>query len=49
MDRSQKERLYHRLDDEEDMSDQEKRGTYFGEIAEQEDRERWEDEQCGMY
>ncbi len=30
--------------DEEGMSDSERREIYFGEIEEQEDRERWEDE-----
>jgi len=47
MNRSEKEELYHRIDDDEEMSDREKRDQYRGEIEEQEDRERWENEQSG--
>ena len=48
MDRADRERLYNRIDEDESLSDSERRAAYFGEIAEQEDRERWECEQCGM-
>ena len=36
------EKLYHQIDQEEDMTDEEKRETYFAEIENEEDREGWE-------
>jgi len=42
MDEYQKGRVYDRIDDEEDMTDAEKREAYFGAIAEQEDQEEYE-------
>ena len=37
-----RQNLYNRIDDEDDMTDQEKRENYFAEISEQEDREEYE-------
>jgi len=48
MDKCEKERLYNRISDEDDMDDSEKRAAYFSEVSEQEDRERWENEQSGF-
>ena len=40
-----REKLYNRIDEEDGMSDEEKREAYFDEIAEQEAEEEWQDEQ----
>jgi hypothetical protein len=37
-------KLMDRLDDDENLSDSEKREIYFAALAEQEDMERWEEE-----
>jgi hypothetical protein len=42
------EELYWRIDAEEDMTDAEKRETYFAEIENEEDEKRWQDEQSGF-
>ena len=42
MDNYQKGRLYDRLDEDETMSDSEKRDAYFDAIAEQEEQEEYE-------
>ena len=42
-----KEQLYNQIDDDEDMSDAEKRESYFAEIGDQEAEEQWQDEQSG--
>ncbi len=48
MDDQEKQDLYEEIDDDEDMTDAEKREAYSGEIYEEEARERWEDEQSGF-
>jgi hypothetical protein len=45
VDRKNREKLYQQLDDNEDVSDKEKREAYFAEIANQEAEERWQNEQ----
>ena len=40
-----KDKLYETIDNEEDMTDQEKRDAYFSEIEEQEAEEKWQNEQ----
>ena len=37
------EELYWKIDEEEELSDEEKRETYFAELANQEAKEEWED------
>ena len=37
--------LYNRIDEEDDMSDEEKREAYFNEIDEQRAEEDWQDQQ----
>jgi len=37
--------LYWKIDDENDLSDEEKREIYFNELDVIEDEERWQDEQ----
>jgi len=44
MNNAEKEDLYDRIDEDDEMSDSEKRETYFAEVEEQEDRDRWENE-----
>jgi hypothetical protein len=39
-----KDALYETIDDDNDMPDQEKRDTYFGEIANDEAREQWKND-----
>jgi len=39
--------LYDRIDEDEEMTDQEKRDTYYSEQQRQLDEERWRDEQEG--
>ena len=39
------EELYNKIDEDEEMSDSEKRETYFAEIAAQQDYEDWCDNQ----
>ena len=47
----EKEALYNRLskaqEQDDTLTDKDLRDAYFSSIAEQEDRERWEDEQSG--
>lgn len=40
-----KDKLYERIDAEEDMSDQEKREVYFAEIAAEKAEREWEENQ----
>jgi len=37
-----KKKLYKKIDEEDDMTDQEKRDSYQSEVAENEGRESWE-------
>ena len=41
------EKLYHQIDQEEEMTDEEKRETYFAEIENDEDYEEWENVDYG--
>lgn len=43
-----KEEIYNKIDENDEMSDKEKRETYFSEIEAQSDYEDWCDEQCGF-
>ena len=40
-----KDKLYELIDNEDDMTDREKRAEYFAAIEEQEAEERWEQDQ----
>lgn len=44
MDDYQKRRVYDQLDEDEEMTDSEKRDSYFDAIAEQEQEEEWKEQ-----
>ncbi len=43
-----KEKLYEAIDNDDELTDSEKRDAYFGEIENQEAEERWQEEQDGF-